>query len=109
MSEKIALRAGAKVAEKASVKVASKTVANTSGKLAVKAIPIIGWGITAGIVIWDVLDYQVNATKGKEILRENISEYLKEVKTELLSDSEGNIMGAITYWENSLKERIAKR
>ena len=109
VSERIAVKAGANVAEKAGVKVATKAVAKTGGTTVVKAIPIAGWAVTAGIVIWDVIDYNVGAEKGKKMLRENVADYLQEIKTEFLADSEDTVMGSITQWENSLKSRIAER
>lgn len=109
VSERIAVKAGANVAEKAGVKVVTKAVAKTGGTTVVKAIPIVGWAVTAGIVIWDVIDYNVGAEKGKKMLRENIADYLQEIKTEFLADSEDTVMGSITQWENNLKSRIAER
>ena len=109
VSEKIAMRAGAKIVKEAGVKVGVKTVAKTGGKTVAKVIPIIGWGVTAGIIIWDIIDYTRSAAEGKKILRENINSYLKEIKESLLSSSEGSVIGSITDWENKVKERIANR
>ena len=106
VSAKIAAKTGAKVVEKAGAKAAVEVVAKTGGKAAVRVIPFIGWAVTIGVGIWDVVDYKINASKGKEVLRENIRDYLTEIKAELMGPSSGSIMSSIVLWENDFKERL---
>lgn len=107
IAEKTAAKAGTKAAEKVAVKAGSKAAAKGAGTVA-KAIPYIGWGITAVICIWDIVDYSKSASEGKKLLRTSLEEYFGEIKTELLGNNETSIMGSITLWENSLKAKIAR-
>ena len=106
---KIAQKTGLKVAEKAGAKVAVKTVAKAGGKTVAKAIPVIGWGVTAGILIWDILDHKASAEKGKAMLKESMQDYMNTVKDELMGNTENSIMGAITEWENKVKRNIMEK
>lgn len=105
ISEKVALKTGAKVAEKAATKVTTKAVAKGAGKLG-KAIPIIGWGVTAATCIWDVVDYVNTSSEGKVLLKQNLTDYFQEIKTELLCSTDQSIMGTIINWENGVKTNI---
>lgn len=107
IAEKTAAKAGTKAAEKVAVKAGSKAAAKGAGTVA-KTIPYIGWGITAVICIWDIVDYSKSASEGKKLLRTSLEEYFGEIKTELLGNNEISIMGSITLWENSLKAKIAR-
>lgn len=82
------------------------TVAKSVGKFG-KAIPYIGWGITAAICIWDIADYINTASEGKELLKQSLAQYFREVKTELLCSTDQSIMGSIINWENDVKTNIA--
>ncbi len=110
---KVSTRIVARVAAKASAKAGTKIIASTATKAGTKAVaasfnvvPIIGLGVTAAICIWDIADYAYNASKGKKMLRQNLSEYFAEVKAEMLSDSESSIMGCLSNFENSLKRNM---
>ena len=83
----------------------TSTVAKSVGKFG-KAIPYIGWGITAAICIWDIVDYANTASEGKELLKQSLAQYFKEVKTELLCSTDQSIMGSIINWENDVKTNI---
>lgn len=98
-----------KVSTKIAGKIGTKTVAKTGGKAiakiagnGAKAIPIVGWGITAAICIWDIVDYSRTAREGKAMLRNNLELYFHEVKQTLLGDTNESIMGSITVWENKM-------
>ncbi|MCR5620852.1 MAG: hypothetical protein K6G18_03255 [Treponema sp.] len=99
---KIAEKTGIKLVEKAGAKAAIKT----GGKTVAKAIPIIGWGVTAAIVIWDIADHKGSADKAKAMLKENMRDYMAEVKREMLGSTANSIMGALTDWENKVKRSI---
>ena len=107
IAEKNAVKAGIKIAEKTAVKTSTKAIGKGAGTFA-KAIPYIGWGITAAICIWDIADYSKTAREGKLLVRSSLEEYLKEIKTELLGSSEDSIMGSIQIWENNLKRNIIR-
>ena len=105
--EKNAVKAGIKIVEKTAIKTSTKAIGKGAGTFA-KAIPYIGWGITAAICIWDIADYSKTAREGKQFIRTSLEEYLEEVKEELLGLSEDSIMGSIQAWENNLKRNIAQ-
>ena len=77
----------------------------TNGKFG-KAIPYIGWGVTAAICIWDIADYTNTASEGKELLKQSLAQYFQEVKTELLCSTDQSIMGSISNWETDVKTNI---
>ena len=88
------------------VESAVKATEKAAGKTAAKAIPGIGWAVAAGVAVWDYVDYRINAKKGKEALRENIQDYLEEVKGELMGPSEDGIMGSVIEYENNIKRNL---
>lgn len=115
VSAELAAKAAVKTAEKTAVKVgvkaAGKTAAKGGAKVAGKAaaaIPVAGLGIAAAICVWDIVDYNRTAAKGKEVLRRNLKDYFKEVKLELMGNTEHSVMGSITMWENTLKRNISE-
>lgn len=105
IAEKTALKTGTKIAEKTVAKASTTTVAKSVGKFG-KAIPYIGWGVTAAICIWDIADYANTASEGKELLKQSLAQYFQEVKTELLCSTDQSIMGSIINWENDVKTNI---
>ena len=107
IAERNAAKVGAKVAGEVAVK-AGATAAGKGAAIVANAIPYIGWGITAAICIWDIIDYSTSAREGKEQLRSGLEEYFREVRTELLGATEDSIMGSIILWENNLKQNISK-
>lgn len=107
ISAKIAAKSGAELAEKAGAKLAVETAAKAGGKSVVKALPAIGCAVAIGLAVWDVVDYKVNAAKGKEILKESIRDYLFEIKREMMGKSSGSIMSSIILWENEFKNNLA--
>ena len=93
---KVGTKFTAKAAAQGSSKLAAGMAAKTGAKVGAKAGgkflgPIIG----VGIIVWDVWDH--NHTKKIEapILRENIVDYLAEVRHGLLYDPETGIMAII--------------
>lgn len=107
IAEKTALKLGTKAIGTTAVKATSKAVGKGAGSVA-KAIPYVGWGITAAICVWDIIDYANTTKEGKILLKQNLTEYFQEVKTELLSSTDQSIMGSITHWENTVKAKIAE-
>ena len=99
---KVATRTAAKGVTTGTAAITAKTAGT-----AAKSLPYIGWGITAAIAIWDIVDYAQTSSEGKELLRKSLEEYFNEIKTELLSDSENSIMGVITQWENNVRKNLS--
>jgi len=94
MSTRFAARAAAKMAAKTGGKVAAKT----GGKF-------LGTIIAVGIIIWDVWDHYSTKAKAKPVLRQNILDYLKEVKQAILHDPEFGIMTVIYQMEQGISKQ----
>lgn len=107
VSSKIVAKAGAKTAGKFAAKTGTKIAGKGAGTAA-KAIPFIGLGVTAAICVWDIVDYAKTSSEGKRLLRQSLNDYFHEVKNEMLAGNENSIMGSLTAWENSFKEKIAR-
>ncbi len=60
--------------------------------------PLLG----IGIVIWDLWDYNRMVAASRPLLRENISDYLQEVKMSILYAPENSIMAAIETVEQEI-------
>lgn len=111
VSSKIVAKIAAKSATSAGT-AAAKTGAVAAGKGAAgfgRFIPVIGWGITIGVAVWDVIDYWKSSAEGKENFRDGLRDYLYGVKTELLVNTEDSVMGSILIWENKLKANIEEQ
>lgn len=111
VSSKIVAKIAAKSATSAGT-AAAKTGAVAAGKGAAgfgRFIPVIGWGITIGVAVWDVIDYWKSSAEGKENFRDGLRDYLYGVKTELLGNTEDSVMGSILIWENKLKANIEEQ
>jgi hypothetical protein len=95
---------GAKISSKMAAKTASKMAAKTGGKVAAKTGgKFLGTIIAVGIIIWDVWDHYATKKKAKPVLRQNIYDYLKEVKQSILHDPEYGIMTIIYEMEKSIE------
>lgn len=108
MVKDVAVKVSSKIAKNTASTVAktgTAVAAKTAGKAA-KAIPYVGWGITAAICIWDIVDYAKTAEEGKVMLRKSLNEYFREVKKQLLGKTEDGIMGSIMVWENSMIKKM---
>lgn len=85
-------KAAAKGAGKAAAKVASKTGGKVAGKAGGKLLgPIIG----IGIIVWDIWDHQHTKKIQKPILRQNLMDYLEELKQSLMFEPETGLMSII--------------
>ena len=111
----VAVKVSTKIAEKSALKVGTKVAQKTTEKALLKGskglakgIPYIGWAVTAGICIWDIIDYSKTSAEGKTLLKKNLAEYFREIKTELLCSTEHSIMDSITQWENSVKAKLTR-
>lgn len=94
---------GAKISSKMAAKTASKMAAKTGGKVAAKTGgKFLGTIVAVGIIIWDVWDHYATKKKAKPVLRQNIYDYLKEVKQSILHDPDYGIMTIIYEMEKSV-------
>jgi hypothetical protein len=96
---------GAKISTKLAAKSAAKMAAKTGGKVAAKTGgKFLGTIIAVGIIIWDVWDHYATKKKAKPVLRQNIYDYLKEVKKSILYDPEYGIMTIIYQMEQGISQ-----
>jgi hypothetical protein len=99
----IITKIGAKISSKLAGKTAAKMAAKTGGKVAVKTGgKFLGTIIAIGIIIWDVWDHHATKKKAKPVLRQNIYDYLNEVKQSILHDPAYGIMTIIYEMEQSI-------
>jgi len=86
-------------ASKAAAKIATKAGGAVAAKVGAQVLdPILG----IGIVIWDLWDYNRMVADSRPVLRENINDYLQEVKMSILYAPENSIMAAIETVEQQI-------
>ena len=102
---KVSSKVVAKMASKLGAKIAIKTGGTFTGKIASTVLDVT---IGVGILLWDVWDTNHTAAIEKPILRENIADYLQEVKGSLLNNSETGIMTAINQIESKIVPNLDK-
>lgn len=93
-----ALKAGVKIAGKASGAIVAKIGAQLIDPL-----------LAVGILIWDVWDYDKMVKKSRPELRQNILDYLEEVKWSILNSPENSIMAAIEQVEGKIITGLSSR
>ncbi len=99
----IIIKIGSKISAKLAAKTAGKMAAKTGGKVAAKTGgKFLGTIIAVGIIIWDVWDHYSTKKKAMPVLRQNIYDYLKEVKQSILHDPSYGIMTIIYGMEQSI-------
>jgi hypothetical protein len=100
-------RIGAKISSKMAAKSAAKMATKTGGKVAAKTGgKFLGTIIAVGIIIWDVWDHYATKKKAKPVLRQNILDYLTEVKESILHDPAYGIMTIIYQMEQSISHHL---
>lgn len=98
---------GARISTRLAAKSAAKMAAKTGGKVAAKTgSKFLGTIIAVGIIIWDVWDHYDTKKKAKPVLRQNILDYLKEVKNSILHDPAYGIMTIIYQMETSITKEV---
>ncbi|MFP4692747.1 MAG: hypothetical protein ACLFM2_02685 [Halothece sp.] len=93
-----------KLAGKAGAKIATKTGGVVAGKI---GSALLDTTVGVGIILWDVWDNQQTASIEKPIMRENLADYLQEVKESLLHNSETGILTAVDSIQNTLVNSIS--
>ncbi|MGK7877910.1 MAG: hypothetical protein AB4426_32770 [Xenococcaceae cyanobacterium] len=103
LASKVGSKVSANFAGKAAGKVAAKTGGAVTSELGVSLIdPVVG----IGILIWDVWDYSHTVEVERPILRNNILDYLKNVKRSLLTNPENGVMAAIYQLESGILKSL---
>jgi hypothetical protein len=92
-----------KLAGKAGTKIATKTGGVVAGKI---GSALLDTTVGVGIILWDVWDNKQTASIEKPIMRENLADYLQEVKESLLHNSETGIMTAVDSIQNTLVNSV---
>ena len=96
---KYTAKAAAKGGGKMAAKIATKTGTKVGAKIGGKMLgPIIG----VGIIVWDVWDHRHTKETEKPMLRENIVDYLGEMRESLLYDPETGIMSIVGTIEGNV-------
>jgi uncharacterized membrane protein required for colicin V production len=100
-------RIGARISSKLAAKSAAKMAAKTGGKVAARAGgKFLGTIVAVGIIIWDVWDHYATKKKAQPVLRQNIYDYLTEVKESILHDPAYGIMTIIYHMEQSISQHV---
>ncbi len=106
----VILKIGSKLSSKLAASSAAKLATKTGGKVAAKSGgKFIGTLIAIGIIIWDVWDHYNTKQKAMPILRQNIYDYLKELKEAILHDPEYGIITIIYEMEQGISINLATR
>lgn len=92
-------KVASKVASKTASKVAAKSGVKLVGKIGAEAL---GSFFGVGIIAWDVWDHQQTRATQMPILRQNIEEYLDQVKASLLKDPTSGLISAIYELEGQV-------
>lgn len=100
---KIGSKVATSFAGKATAKMAAKTGGMVAGNLGAQLIDPI---VAIGIIIWDIWDYKHTVKVDRPVLREAILDYLQEVKTSLLKNSENGIMASMNQLEGGILKSV---
>ncbi len=92
----IAVRNGSRLVAVGAGGTAAKAGGAVAGTVACAAV-------TAGMIVWDVIDYNISSKKDKPILRQNINEYIVELCNFLLDDDEYGIFTEINRMHNAMR------
>jgi hypothetical protein len=101
---------GTKVSAELAGKAAGGMAAETGAKVAAKAgSKLLGPIIGVGIIVWDAWDHYHTREQYEPILRKNLIDYLNEVKTSLLTDSETGVMSVVYRLQANIVESMEGR
>lgn len=97
---------GTKLAAKFAGKAVGKVATKAGGTVVVKAgAQLLDPILAVGFLVWDVWDYQNMVDQSRPELRQNISDYLEELKYSILS-GEDSILSAISKVEGDLYREL---
>ncbi|MHC0068729.1 hypothetical protein ACWATR_38690 [Nostoc sp. UIC 10890] len=98
---------GSKVVLKLAGKAGAKIAAKTGGILASKVgTVLLDSTVGVGILLWDVWDNHHTASIEKPILRDNLAQYLREVKGSLLNNPDNGIMTVVEKIQQSIEQSL---
>lgn len=104
---KILPNIGSKVVLKLAGKAGTKIATKTGGILASKAGGVLlDSTVGAGILLWDIWDINHTASIEKPILRDNLTEYLREVKESLLNNPDNGIMTVVDKIQQTIDQSL---
>jgi hypothetical protein len=92
-----------KLAGKAGTKIATKTGGILAGKV---GGVFLDSTVGAGILLWDIWDNNHTASIEKPILRDNLTEYLREVKQSLLNNPDNGIMTVVDKIQQTIDQSL---
>ena len=101
----IGTKLAAKFGTKATGKIAGKAGASIAAKAGAQLLDPI---LAVGFLVWDVWDYKNMVDKSRPELRQNISDYLEELKYSILSGEDGIFTG-ISEVEANLYYELKKK
>jgi hypothetical protein len=98
---------GSKISVKLAGKLGAKIAAKTGGLLAGNVGSVLlDSTIGVGIIIWDIWDTYHTGNIEKPLLRQNLVDYLYEVKESLLLNPENGIMTIIDAMEKNILQSL---
>lgn len=101
---------GGKLALNFAAKVAAKIGTKAGGALAAKvAAQFVDPLVAVGLLIWDTWDYKHMVDESRHVLRQNIWEYLNEVKMSIFNAPDNSIMAAIEEVEGKIIAGLESR
>jgi hypothetical protein len=107
---KIGTKASGKVAAKGAGKAAAKLAAKTGSKVGLKAGgKLLGPIIGIGVLVWDLWDHQHTRALERPLLRQNLMDYLDEMKHDLLHDPETGIVTLVETLEATMVGSLEAR
>ena len=97
---------GTKLAAKFATKAVGKTATKAGASVAAKTgAELLNPFLAVGFLVWDVWDYQNMVDKSRPELRQNISDYLEELKYSILA-GEDSILSALSEVEADLYREL---
>jgi len=98
--EKLTAKIGAKVVAKAAASISAKVGAFAAGEF-------LGPAIVVAMTAWDAIDIHNTEVKNRPELRQNIEDYFKAMKRDILEDEENGIQKLISNIETSVRKSVA--
>lgn len=102
---------GVAVASKLAVKFAVKLAPKLATKGAVLALQgmskFVDPLLIVGLLVWDITDHQRMVQNSRPVLRQNIEDYLAEMKADIYDSPDGSIISALDEVENQIADLIA--
>lgn len=102
----LVIKLGSKLSAKMAAKSAGAMAAKTGTQVAAKSGgKFLGTIIAIGIIIWDVWDHYSTKSRAMPVLRQNIYDYLQEVKKSILHDPGYGIITVIYQLEQTMSKK----